>query len=322
MARWSDEQKWRPGLLFDASNEGRVELAGPRVWEEYQPTEVGSPWGQSVVKPNRGADAYVLGHSDRELERLRRQAQLIDPITRQFLIEAGIGSGMRVLDVGSGAGDVAFLAANLVGRAGQVVGVDRSAAALSRARTRAEEQSLVNVTFRESELLAIAFDQRFDAAIGRYVLCFQPDPVSLVRCIANLVRPGGIILFHEPDREQTLSIPPVPTYDRAYQWVSETYRQSGMDVRMGAKLYSTFCAAGLAAPTMRMHSLIGGANARDEVHLDADQARVLASEIERLGIATASELDIETLVERITKEMAANQSIIVGRAEIGAWSRV
>lgn len=73
---------------------------------------------------------------------------------------------------------------------------------------------------------------------------------------------------------------------------------------------------------MRMHSIIGGANAGDEVHLDADQARVLASEIERLGIATARELDIETLVERITREMAANQSIIVARAEIGAWSRV
>jgi SAM-dependent methyltransferase len=274
-----------------------------------------------MVEPDRGAKAYVLGHSDRELERLRRQAQLIDPITLQFLTEAGIGNGMRVLDVGSGGGDVAFLAANLVGRTGQVVGVDRSAAAVGRARTRAEEKSLVNVTFRESELSAIAVDQRFDAAIGRYVLCFQPDPVSLVRSIANLVCPGGIILFHEADREQMLSFPSVPTYDRAYQRVSETYRQSGMDVRMGAKLYSTFCAAGLAGPTMRMHSIIGGANACDEVHLDADQALVLAPEIQRRGIATASELDIETLVERITKEMAAHQSIIVGRAEIGAWSR-
>ena len=129
-----------------------------------------------MIKPNRGAETYVLGHSDRELERLRRQAQLIDPITLQFLTEAGVGKGMRVLDVGSGAGDVAFLAANLVGRAGQVVGVDRSAAALGRARTRAEENLLVNVTFRESELSAIAFDQGFDAAVGRYVLCFQPDP--------------------------------------------------------------------------------------------------------------------------------------------------
>ena len=155
-----------------------------------------------MVEPDRGARAYVLGHSDRELERLRRQAQLIDPITRLFLIDAGIGNGMRVLDVGSGAGDVALLAANLVGPTGHVVGVDRSATAVARARSRAEEQSLVNVTFRESELSAIASDERFDAAVGRYVLCFQIDPVSLVRSIANLVRPGGIILFHEPDREQ------------------------------------------------------------------------------------------------------------------------
>jgi tRNA A58 N-methylase Trm61 len=72
------------------------------------------------------ANDYVLGHSARELERLRRQAQLVNPITRQYLIEAGIAPGMRVLDIGSGAGDVAFLAAELVGLSGQVVGVDRS----------------------------------------------------------------------------------------------------------------------------------------------------------------------------------------------------
>ena len=275
-----------------------------------------------MVSADRGAGAYVLGHSDRELERLRLQAQLIDPITRQFLIEAGISPGMRVLDVGSGAGDVAFLAADLVGPTGQVVGVDRSAAALARARIRAEGRSLANVTFRESELSAMTFDQPFDAAIGRYVLCFQPDPVALLRTIACLVRPGGIILFHEPDREQMRSFPPVPSYDRACQWVGETYRRTGVDVRMGIKLYPAFLAAGLAAPTMRMHAVIGGANAMDEMHLDADQAVVLAADIEQLGVATAGELSIDTLVERITQEMVANQSVIVGRAEIGAWSRV
>jgi SAM-dependent methyltransferase len=272
--------------------------------------------------PDCPANAYVLGHSDRELERLRLQAKLIDPITRQLLIEAGIAPGMRILDVGSGAGDVAFLAANLVGLAGQVVGVDRSAVALATARSRAEKQSLTNVTFHESELSAVAFDQPFDAAIGRYVLCFQPDPVSTLRAIAKQVRPGGIILFHEPDRQQMRSVPPVPTYDRACQWVGETYCRTGVDVRIGTKLYSIFLAAGLAAPTMRLHAVIGGATALDEVHLDADQAVVLAADIERLGLATASELDAETLVERITQEMAANQSIIIGRAEIGAWSRV
>jgi hypothetical protein len=73
---------------------------------------------------------------------------------------------------------------------------------------------------------------------------------------------------------------------------------------------------------MRLHAVIGGATALDEVHLDADQAVVLAADIERLGVARASELDAETLVERITQEMATSQSVIIGRAEIGAWSRV
>jgi ubiquinone/menaquinone biosynthesis C-methylase UbiE len=268
------------------------------------------------------ANEYVLGHSARELERLRRQAQLVNPITRQYLIEAGIAPGMRVLDIGSGAGDVGFLAAELVGPSGEVVGVDRSPDALSFARSRAKEQSLANVTFLESELSAMAFGQLFDAAIGRYVLCFQPDPAALLRKISHLVRPGGIVLFHEPDRKQMRSYPPVPTYDKISEWIDETFWRTGMDVRMGIKLYSTFLAAGLAAPTMRLHATIGGAKAWDEVHFEADVAITLANAMEQTGVATADELGVDSLIERITKEMSANQSVIVGRADIGAWTRL
>src|SRR5215813_12034356 len=114
-----------------------------------------------MVTPERGAASYVLGHSDRELERLRLQAKLVDPITRQFLIEAGIGEGMRVLDIGSGGGDVSFLAASLVGASGQVVGVDRSSTAIARAQSRARQQAYANVTFHQSELAAMAFDRDF-----------------------------------------------------------------------------------------------------------------------------------------------------------------
>jgi ubiquinone/menaquinone biosynthesis C-methylase UbiE len=268
------------------------------------------------------ANNYVLGHSALELERLRRQAQLVNPITRQYLIEAGIAPGMRVLDVGSGVGDVPFLAAELVGPSGEVVGVDRSPDALGLARSRAKERSLANVTFRENELSAMAFDQLFDAAIGRYVLCFQPDPAALLRKISHLVRPGGIVLFHEPDRKQMRSYPPVPTYDTISEWIDETFRRTGMDVRMGIKLYSTFLAAGLAEPTMRLHATIGGAKALDEVHFEADVAVTLATAMEETGVATADELGADSLVDRIVQEMTANQSVIVGRAEIGGWTRL
>ena len=80
-------------------------------------------------------DGYVLGHSGRELDRLAAQARVLDPITRRFFHDAGIVPDLRVLDVGSGAGDVAFLVADLVGDTGEVVGVDRAPGALAAARS-------------------------------------------------------------------------------------------------------------------------------------------------------------------------------------------
>lgn len=58
---------------------------------------------------------YVLGHSRAELHRLAAQARAVDPMTRRFMTEAGVGGAMRVLDVGCGGGDVSVLVAGLVG---------------------------------------------------------------------------------------------------------------------------------------------------------------------------------------------------------------
>jgi len=80
---------------------------------------------------------YALRHSSRELDRLTFQGSVFAPFTRHFFTQAGISPGMHVLDVGSGSGDVSFLAAELVGEAGHVFGVDRSAEAVQRARVRA-----------------------------------------------------------------------------------------------------------------------------------------------------------------------------------------
>ena len=266
---------------------------------------------------------YVLGHSDRELERLSTQARLIDPITRQFFRDAGIARGMRVLDVGSGAGDVAFLAAEVVGESGEVVGVDRAPAALAAARARAQARSLRNVSFREGNPAEMAFERQFDAVIGRYVLMFQDDPAAMLRRLAVHARPGGTLVFHELDWDGIRSFPPVPTYDRCCKWIVETLRLHGAETRMGMKLYSTFLAAGLPAPSLRPESVIGGgANGSDQAHLIADLAASLGPEMERLGVTTAAEDRFETLAERILTETIAGSSVIVGHLQIGAWCRV
>jgi SAM-dependent methyltransferase len=269
------------------------------------------------------AGPYVLGHSARELERLGKQARLIDPITRRFFEGAGIAHGMRVLDVGSGAGDVAFLAAELVGSDGEVVGADRSAAALAKARQRAADRSLRNVTFREGDPAEMPFERPFDAVVGRYILMFQSDPAAMVRKLARLVRPGGVIVFHEPDWDGVRSVPASPTYDRCSRWIVETLRRSGHATHMGKQLHSTFVAAGLPAPTMRLDALIaGGPNNADPLRLLADIVDTLLPEMERLGVVTAAEVGPESLFERMIAEAGQRDSILVGRYEIGAWSRV
>jgi ubiquinone/menaquinone biosynthesis C-methylase UbiE len=269
------------------------------------------------------APAYVLGHSPKELERLAVQARQIDPITRQFLVEAGVAPGMRVLDVGSGAGDVAFLVAGLVGPAGEVVGTDRSAAALATASARASERKLTNVSFREGDPGLLTFERPFDAVVGRYVLMFQDDPVAMLRGLARHIRPGGIIAFHEVDWKNVRSHPSVAAYEQCCKWLIETMQRSGANTRMGIEMHSAFLAAGIPAPSLRAHAVISGAsNAHDAVHLKTDLAQILAPQMARLGVATAEELAIETLTDRIIHEMSERNAVIVGCGQIGAWSRV
>lgn len=68
---------------------------------------------------------YVFEDRVAEQRRLDSQATFFDPLTERVLRSAGLSAGMRVLDLGSGAGHVALLAARLVGPDGQVIGVER-----------------------------------------------------------------------------------------------------------------------------------------------------------------------------------------------------
>jgi NADH:ubiquinone reductase (H+-translocating) len=83
-----------------------------------------------------GDTIYVLGHSQTEIRRLIKQMAILQATTERLLRSAGIERGMRVLDLGCGAGDVAMLAGKLVGASGSVVGIDGNAQILAVARKR------------------------------------------------------------------------------------------------------------------------------------------------------------------------------------------
>jgi SAM-dependent methyltransferase len=274
-----------------------------------------------LEKARPDGSAYALGHTDRELSRLIAQAKLAEPVTRQFFTEAGISPGMRVLDVGSGAGDVAFLLSQLVGQSGEVIGTDRAATAVEVATARAKGR-FPNVSFRHGDPTEMNFDLPFDAVAGRLILMFYPDPVSALQKLARHLGPSGLLVFHEVDWNSVNSLPPSPIYDRCCQWIFDTFTALGNDMRFGLKLYPLLIAAGLPAPTMRLQAFVGGGPAAsDWLHIVVELVAVLLPEISRLGLATSEDVGIDTLFYRVHDEVTKTGSIIIGRSEIGVWTR-
>jgi SAM-dependent methyltransferase len=264
--------------------------------------------------------SYALGHSEQELERLGHQAQVFAPFTRHLFEQAGVGPGMRILDVGCGAGDVAFLAAELVVPNGEVVGADRSAAAVEWAVGRAQKQGISNVNFLEGDPAVLEFEQQFDAVVGRLVLMYYPDPVDAIRKLVRHVRRGGLIIFQEFDMENARSFPPAPTFDRAVDWMKQTLTATNTRIQLGLELYPVFLAAGLPGPKLRMDALIGGGS-EFPCEILAAAIQSLLPMMEKLQIATSAEVEVSTLAERMYDEVIAGKGVVLSPALIGAWSR-
>lgn len=123
---------------------------------------------------------YVLGHSETELRRLEEQGHFFSDLTKHVFRQAGLGEGMHVLDVGSGAGDVSLLAGKLVGPSGHVVGVDRSEEAVAMANARAQASGARHVRFVGGDAATMEFESKFDAVVGRLVLMYHPRPAEML----------------------------------------------------------------------------------------------------------------------------------------------
>jgi SAM-dependent methyltransferase len=261
---------------------------------------------------------YVLGHSEHELERLARQAELIEPVTRALLLDAGVGPGMRVLDVGTGRGDVALIAAELVGDDGSVVGVDLAPSAVAAARERVAGLPLRNVSFRDGDPAALEYEQPFDAVVGRYVLQFIPDPSATLRRLSANVVPGGVVAFHEIDWAGHRSFPLVELWDDCCRLATQALAAGGADTEIGAKLPTVFAAAGLDAPTLRMSTVVGDDAVARLIRLFTTLRPVL----EERGLVAPGELDPVSVEQQLRTEIATRHSFVFASSDVTAWSRL
>jgi SAM-dependent methyltransferase len=272
----------------------------------------------------RSDPAYALGRSEEEYQRLSEQAAFLGGTTERLFRAAGLGRRMRVLDVGSGAGDVALMAAELVGPGGEVVGVESDPAALETARGRVQGLGLSNVTFVEGDARTVDLDGGFDAVVGRLVLMYMADPVDALRRLVTWVRPGGVVTFQEFDFNPTissLSLPDETLWNQTGRLVTETFARAGTQMRMGRRLFGAFLGAGLAAPAMRDESVIGGGREFGGYEWLAGVTGSLAPLMTKLGIADTSDLGLETLADRLRDDAVAGDAVVWTPSLVGAHAR-
>ncbi|MCC6734970.1 MAG: class I SAM-dependent methyltransferase [Bauldia sp.] len=265
------------------------------------------------------ARTYLLGDTDHELARLARQAAIFSEATENVLRRAGIGPGMRVLDVGCGVGDVSMIAAGLVGSTGSVVGVDRSPIALKTARTRAEFAGLTNVTFAEGDLHDLA-DGGFDAVVGRFILMHLPDPAASLRGLVRTLRPGGVLAFVEMDIGSAKAVPTSDLFARCLSLITTVYRSGGMEPDMGSRLYGAFRTAGLD-PCIDGSCRVEAGPEALAYHYLADSLRSLLPSMILLGLASEAEIEVDSLAERLRAESLAHNLCFIFPVVVGAWGR-
>ncbi len=266
--------------------------------------------------------AYVMGHDERERRRLALQASILNPFTEHLLRRAGISTGMRVLDIGCGVGDVSMLAARIVGRSGRITSLDFDMRALETLKERAAAEMLSNIECVEGNVHDWDAARKFDAVIGRHILIHSKEPLEILRRSAGMLQPRGLAVFHEYDFSvMHRAWPPAPLRDRTIELFDRFFERACFS-NMGTRLWTLLVEAGFEKPDCRAEYPIDGGS--DSVYFEwfVESLRSILPRAIALSITSESEIDIDTLEERLRAESAATKSCVPAPTMIGAFARL
>lgn len=195
---------------------------------------------------------YVLGTNDEEILRLGLQHRVWRAVVLDCWYRAGISVGSKVIDVGAGPGYATSDLADIVGPAGRVTAVERSAKFLQVMKDTCQRRGLSNVLIHELDLMTDELPGAdHDFSWCRWVACFVADPARLVRRIAGALRPGGRAIFHEYGHYRTWQhFPPLPIQQEFVEFVMESWRETGGEADIGVELPSLLAENGLVVQSV------------------------------------------------------------------------
>lgn len=268
--------------------------------------------------PEKTTATYIMGRTERERRRLQLQGSILGPLTERLFQTAGIWSGMRVLDLGCGIGDLSLMAARITGSDGHVIGIDVDDAALDIARLRAA--GCHHVAFEHADFAHYNPDRPLDAVVGRHVLIHTADPLSLIRRVVSWLRPGGIAAFQEYDLSlYPAGYPQAPLIDSLERAMVEFFRKATPHANIGMRLYRLMREAGLSKPQSWADCLIDGGPVSPFYEWFAETVRSILPGMEAFGLATMVG-DPDTLAERLREETVTAGACVTSPLIVSAFA--
>ena len=172
---------------------------------------------------------YVLGTHDEEIARLGLQHRVWRPRALDAWTRAGFRHGQTLIDLGCGPGYASVDLAEIVGREGRVVAVDRSRRFLDALDFALKQRGIGNVERHEQDLDEPRFpDVQADGAWARWVFAFVTRPRDLLERVAAALKPGGVLVLHEYCDYGTWRLAPrSPDHEEFVRLVMETWREAG-----------------------------------------------------------------------------------------------
>lgn len=275
------------------------------------------------LRSNNVKSEYVLNHGRNETERLILQSSIAKPVTTRLLLSAGIKPGMRVLDLGCGPGDVTLLAAELVGQHGTVTGIDRERSIIPLAQARAEQIGLHNITFMHHSLDTLTDERGFDMVIGRYVIVHQSDPVNFLRQSSRLLRPKGVLAFHEIDTtRQAFCFPSLPLFSILSNHIVSAVTIGLADKDIAHRLGNLFDEAGLPFPQIFCETPAECTRTTTITRCLAELFKTLYPDITELTLPDGRVIPAELITEEAIQEVTENNAQVEYIPQICVWTSI
>lgn len=263
--------------------------------------------------------AYPLGGSAIEEDRLIRQATDYEPRARALLDRIGVAAGWTVADIGCGPLGILHLLSERVGSRGHVVGLEREARFAARARAEVAARGLTNVEIIEGDARATTLPKEaFDLVHERLVLVNVAARESVLAEMMALLRPGGRLILEEVDNVSWICHPAHPAWDAVLGAFHEVFQANGGDPFIGRRLPALLRAVGAHDVELATEVETARPGEYRRMHLvsllDSVRAAVLAK-----GLLDSDELDRHR--DALVAHLADPATVMIDKLRVQAWGR-